>query len=205
MVMTPRQKSRKQRGTPRRRAATVPQISANVMKSHIFRFVASSAFNGNIRQEDVGGALGTIATVVNSTVTYINETFKVRRLRIWTPPASQGAAATCSVNWIGGSFAANKEISDTSVSVSVPAHIDCKPPKDSSASFWQNVASSTALFTLACPAGSIVDLHVSFIEGDDEGVNSASVVTAVLGHTYYLALDGPTTNLLVPVSLTTTH
>jgi hypothetical protein len=205
MVMAPRQKPRKQNGTPRRRSAIVPQISSNVVKSHVFRFTATSAFNGNIRQEDVGGALGTIATVVNSTVTYINETFKVRRIRIWTPPASQGASATCSVNWIGGSFAANKEISDTSVSVSVPAHIDCKPPPQSSASFWQNVASSTALFTLACPSGSIVDLHVSYIEGDDESVNSAAVATAVLGHTYYLALDGPSTNLLVPVSLTTTH
>jgi len=205
MVMAPRQKPRKQQRAGRRSAATAPQISSNVMKSHVFRFVASSAFYGNIRQEDIGGALGTIATVTNSTVALINETFKVTRVRAWTPPASQGAAATCSINWIGGSFAPNKEVSDTSVSVSFPAHIDSKPPVNSSASFWQNVAGSTALFTLAVPSGSIVDLHVSFIEGDDESVNTSAVASAVLGHTYYLALDGPASNLLVPQSLTTTH
>lgn len=203
--MAPRQKSRKQQGTARRSVATVPQISSNVMKSHVFRFVATSAFSGNITQTQIGGASGTIATVTNSTVAYINETFKVRRLRIWTPPASQGAAATCSINWIGGSFAPNKEISDTSVSVAVPAHVDSRPPPNSSGAFWQNMAGSTAIFTLVCPAGSIIDLHIDYIEGDDEGVNSAAVAAAVLGHTYYLALDGPASNLLVPVSLTTTH
>jgi len=175
------------------------------MKSHKFRFVATSVFSGNIRQEDIGGALGTIATVTNSTVTLINETFKIKKVEMWTPPASQGAAATCSLNWIGGSFAPNKEVSDTSVSVSFPAHIVSKPPPNSSASFWQNVAGSTAMFTVVCPAGTIIDLSVSYIEGDDESVNTSAVATAVLGHTYYLALDGPTTNLLVPVSLTTTH
>jgi len=206
MVMIPRQKSRKQQGLARRSAATnPPQLSSNVVKNHTFRFLAADDFTGSITNSNIGGALGTICTVALTTCTLINESFKVKNVSMWSPPSMQGDATTVSINWIGSSFAPNKEYSDTSVSVSRPAQIHCKPPPLSSASFWQSAGSGTGLFNLVAPKGTVIDINLTIVEGDDEENFAATTVAAVLGNTYYLALDGPVTNLLVPVSLATTN
>lgn len=206
IVRGQRQNLRKRQGySPKgRRNVNPPQILSNVVKNHTFRYLASSGFSGAISAQMILGAMGTICTTTNSVVTFINESFKVNRISMWAPPASQGAATTVSVNWIGSMFSPNKEVSDTSVSVSHNSQLHCKPPPLSSASFWQPISGNN-VFSLVAPAGTVIDINVSIVEGDDEVIGTANVATGVLTHTYYLALDGPTSNLLVPVSLATTH
>jgi len=132
------------------------------------------------------------------------QSFKIKRIEIWSAPASQGSNATCSVEWFGFGNSPNIEESDTTLSVTKNAYISCSPPKTSLAAFWQK-ATGTALFKLVCPVGSIIDLIVDTILTDDEAVTSASVVTGVLGTVYYLYLDNVTGTLsLQPVSLVST-
>lgn len=123
---------------------------------------------------------------------------------MWSPPASQGAAITCSVEWVGAN-SPNREYSDTSVSVATPAHVSCPPPPMSLAAFWQT-ASSATLFSLVAPVGSIIDIHLALIlSDDDQGSNTPiSVASAVLGQSYYLSLDPNATHRYTPVSLVTT-
>jgi hypothetical protein len=183
-----------------------PQIESNIRLTHTYRFLASSSFNGAITPTQVIGALGTMGTATNSLVTAFGESFKICRLEMWSPPASQGTASTISVDWVGSQNSPNREFSDTTVSVATPAHVVCRPPPSSLAAFWQKV-SSTTIMNIVAPSGTILDLVVSLILTDDEtAVSTYTVSTATVGLVYYLALDHAAagTGVLAPVSLVTT-
>lgn len=209
MASNPRSaKGRKQQGTARRSAATVlfhpPQLKSNIQKRHKFRFIASSAYNGTITTKQILGAAGVIVDVLNTTGIAKNYALKVRSIEIWTPPPSQGASTTCSVEWVGAGYQPNMEFSDSSNSVAQPAHIRCSPPPQSNASFWANGGTTQVFLSIAVPVGSIVDLDLDLIENDGETPVTFTIATAALGATYYLALDHSISDFLVPVSLTTT-
>ncbi len=58
---------------------------------------------------------------------------------------------------------------------------------------------------LSGPSGTLVDLDVEMVFVDQASAGtSINLTTVTVAQVYYLALDGPTTNLLVPVGLTTT-
>lgn len=207
MVSQPRQNGRKRRGAARRGVATAlgpGQIRTNIIKRHKFRFLASGAFNGTITSSQMLGAAGSICTVANTTLSMKNYSMKVQSVEIWTPPASQGAGATCSVEWIGSNNSPNEEVSDTSVSTAKPAHLVSRPPANAIAGFWFVAATNTSIMKFVVPSGSIIDLVLDLIEFDDESPVTRAVATATLGATYYLALDHSTSDVLVPVSLQTT-
>lgn len=183
------------------------QFYSNVELKHTFRFSASSAFQQTVTPIFLAAAAGAICSVTNSTLKTIAGSVKVNFIEVWSPPPSQGAATTCSVDFAGSANNPNREYSDTSVSVTRPAHVLCNPPTQSLCSFWQQASNTTSdLFTIAGGAGAIIDVGLSIVLADgDAEPSSVTVTTATLGNVYYLALDGPTSNLLVPVSLATTH
>jgi len=181
-----------------------PQIATNLIVSHRYRFAASASFSGAISPAKVLSSLGVMGTVVNTTSSQLFKCFRLKRLEIWAPPPSQGSTVTTSVEWLGSANSPNLEVSDTHVSVSRPAHLIAIPPKESLASFWQ-VDSGSALFNLVAPVGSIIDMSLDMIMVDQSTASgTVATATAVLGKIYYLALDHGTSDLLVPVSLTTT-
>ncbi len=190
---------------PRLVAAGPGQFSANVSFSHTYRFVSTSGTSTVITPTSVLCAAGTVCTVVNSTCTSFFGSFKINRVSIWTPPASQGSSATCSVTWNGNANSPNKEISDTTVSVSRPAHVSTTPPPQSVAAFWQTPGTGN-LFTIVAPTGSIIDISLQLILSDNDTPTSASstVATASLAGVFYLSLDPNATHRYTPVSLTTT-
>lgn len=196
------------RGSARLRNINPPQISSNVRMSHRFRFISSGAVSGiTFTSDSLLGAAGGIGTVTNSTIALCYESVRLKKIEVWAPPASQGAAATVSVEWLGQN-SPSIEISDTTLSVSQNAHIVGSPPRTSLASFWQVVGSPQNLFVLTCPTGSVVDIEADYLFVDrSTAVGTAlGLTTVVIGRVYFLALDrvGPGTNLLVPVSLNTT-
>jgi len=205
-----RQNLRKRRGPARRGAATgsinPPQMESNLKLVHKFRFQASGAeSNFAITDSSVIGALGGICTTANSSVTVFAQSFRIKRIEMWAPPASQGSAATVSVEWFGFGNSPNIEHTDTTLSVSKNAHIASSPPSSSLAAFWQK-GTSTNLFILNFPANTIIDLIVEIMMADQEtALETVAVTTGTLGHIYYLALDQQLgSHILVPVSLNTT-
>jgi hypothetical protein len=156
------------------------------------------------------GAAGTVCTVANSVVVSFYGSIRLNHLEIWSPSIS-GAFTTCSCEWTSSNLLSTNtnEISDTSVSITTPAHISTKPPSKSLASFWQSSSNATAqLCTLNATTGSIIEVSISMILYDDESTATqygTVVSTGTLGKVYYLSLDNPTANNLIPVSLTTTH
>jgi hypothetical protein len=180
-----------------------PQIKSNIIFGHRYRFTSTGAASIPITVALLRGVGGVVATSA-TTGTPIAFSVKVRSVEIWTPPASQGASATCSLEWSSGSTldsTSTVEISDTTMSTAEPAHLRTSPPKTSLASFWQHIGADQ-LFVITAPAGSVVDVSVQFIQNDNEA--SPTVVTlagATTGNMYYMPLDGHG-GVMAPVSLT---
>ncbi len=182
----------------------IPSIRSNLQIRHRFRFRATAAIVAvGISDTQILGTFGNVCTVANSAVATLAKTWRLHSLEMWSPVVTNGTPITvsCELQVVN---APNREWSDTAISTTMPAHIKVRPPKDSLLSMWRIGASSTP-FLLNCPTGTIVDLDVSFIMDDDSAtLATVTVAAGTLGSYYYLALDGPTTNLLVPVSLQTT-
>jgi hypothetical protein len=206
-------KSKQKRGNPgtsNGQRFGPPQLDSNIIVNHKFRFTASSSGAYAISQANLIGICGMMGSTTNAAVASIIDCFKVNSVEIWGPPASQGSFSTVSVEWIGGTTtlpSLTKEVSDTTCSVAEPAHVFSRPPKTSTVGFWNSAdgGGSNIFFTVSVPAGSIIDVNVSFILGDNSQHFTVAVSTAVVGEAYYLSLDGPASNLLVPVSMNTTH
>jgi hypothetical protein len=183
----------------------IPPIKSNIEFRHRYRFTSTSATPTALTGTSLLGAAGTMCTVANSVVCAVASSVKISNISIWTPPASQGSPATCSVDWIGYQNSPDREVSDTSVSVSTPAKVSTSPPRNSLAAFWQ-LAGGTALCTLTAPVGSVIDVDLALIFNDDDGavINQISVTTGTLGASYYLSLDPNGTHRYTPVSLNTT-
>jgi len=187
------------------RRVAPPQFLSNVSFGHTYRFTSTNATATALTGTSILCAAGSMGTVVNTTVTSFFLSFKIKKIEIWTPPASQGAAATCSVDWTGSeNFSATREVSDTTVSVDRPAYVSTRPPAQSAAAFWQGPGTAT-LCTLIAPTGSIVDIQLALILSDgDVAAATTAVATCSVGGTYYLSLDPNATHRYVPVSLATT-
>lgn len=180
------------------------QFKSNVELRHSYRFVSTNATATALTPSSILASAGTMCTVANSSTINLFSAFKLNQIEMWTPPASQGTSATCSVDWVGLGNSPNREYSDTTVSVATPAYLKCPPPPNSLASFWQT-ASVTAICTITAPVGTIIDVHLSLILTDDDiGQIGTAIAVGALGNVYYLSLDPNATHRYTPVSLTTT-
>jgi len=192
----------------RRRVLQPPQIASNVAFGHTYRFLSTSATATGVTVGSLFGAAGTVCNAANSQVVSFIGAMRVTRVRMWTPPAAQGSAATCSIDWVGAVNSSNREVSDTTVSTAMPAHVDSVPPSRSLAEFWSNGSNAAAtLFTLIAPVGTVIDVTMSLILYDEDANDAQvgiSITTGTLGLVYYLSLDPNATHRYTPVSLTTT-
>jgi hypothetical protein len=180
-----------------------PSLSLVPTLSHRYRFQSTSNALTLCSTGNFLGSLGVIGTVTNSTVATIASSFRLNRIEVW--PASGG---TCTVDWASATGYTKDEMKDASLpsGVTVTKSLRFLPPKQSFAALWTNeVNSSVALFSMFAPTGSIIDVHVSYTICGVFAPLNISVATAVIGSSYYLALDGPSTNHYPPVGLPTTH
>lgn len=202
--MSPKNQIRRGKARPKtsKQSNCPMQIKSNVEFRHRYRFVSTSGTATAVTPTSLLAAAGSTGLTVVAVATLCSSV-KVNRIEILTPPASQGANATCSVEWTGFNNSPDREFSDTTISVATPARVSCSPPPQSLASFWQ-VPGNTTLFTVVAPTGSIIDVILSLILADGSNNAAVSVATAVVGNIYYLSLDPNATHRYTPVSLTTT-
>jgi hypothetical protein len=92
------------------------------------------------------------------------------------------------------------------MSVSIPAFIDVRPPKNSLAGFWQSPTSSVEIFKVASPVGGYMDIDFDFIISANDIIPSTytTSTSVTLGSMYYVALDGAG-NTVTPVNLPKTY
>lgn len=170
-----------------------PQIDGiNLRHSATFRYRATAATSQLAVTFD--NLLDTVL-VANSAVagSQLFQTAKIRRVRVWGMPAV-GSASSVSVEFSGiNNGVAGDQIIHTDTSMGVqPAHVDARPNVRCLASMYQLASAATA-FTLSCPAGSVIDLELSF-RGYAFGVAPDAVANALVGATagvvYLRGFDG---------------
>ncbi len=132
---------------------------------------------------------------------------KIKSIECWAPAAA-GASQTVDLEWVGsGTFASSRQnISDTTLGTSRPAHIYCKPPKDSIAEMWITDGSTAGnLFNIAGPADTIVEVKLQFVIRNSEASTAvgAAVAAATVGRLYCRRLDSNNASIMIPISMDT--
>jgi len=184
-----------------------PSLESTPRVVHTFRFQATSSSAANVTVDDIIGALGCVCSVTNSVVRSIASSFRIRSITIWPASVSTALPVAANVTW---SAAASVNEPDSQESRLMPEGVTITggmkfiPPPKSLGSFWWNGSSSGTLFYIQSPTGSVVDVALDFTLHNTLTQESYTVATATLGYMYYLALDGPSTNIYTPVNLPTT-
>jgi len=198
-------KKRRSRGPPN----LPPQLETVVTIQKVFRFLSS----GSVSQVDItgaklAGALGGCCTVTNSVVTCWASSCRVHSITVW--PSVSLTAPVPEIIWYSPLAQNEKDeskIRSLPSGVTVDRALKSSPPADSLASSWLTLANltSTALWRFnGVPAASVIDVSVTFTLSNNLSGQDLGVVTGVLKTFYWLALDGPGTNVIRPQGVPTT-
>lgn len=188
-----------------------PANETSITVRHKFRFSPSGSTAEPVTIGNVLGAIGGICTVVNSSIVSLASSFKIHKVSCW--PSTSTSETQFEVVW--SATAAGGYMKDSSPGQDMPAGMTVTkparavPPPNSLAREWLSTGISggggDTIFTIQAQSGSVVELDVSFTIKNNLGGITNTVTTAVLGAFYYLALDGPTSNVFVPLRVPTTH
>jgi hypothetical protein len=171
---------------------------------HVFRFNVTSASFIAITVKDILGAIGGVA-LTTTTFTPFASAFKLHRVSIW--PSVGSGESSPQLSWAAGTASqvpdeARVDTIPSGVTVSRALHF--RPPAASLASFWiTSVNSSSSVFVVVAPVGSILDLEVSFrLANVVAPLTPITIIAGTAGSVYYLPLDG-TAGGYTPIGLPT--
>jgi len=181
-----------------------PEIRTSRQVNAVLRFQNTSASLVGVSSGQLAAACGGIATG-STTVTTWASSIKLHTVHVW--PASGGFV---SLFWTRGT---GEFVPDDMKDATIPTGVTStsmsrfSPPSLSLAGFWHNVDQvSTGLFSISSTVGSVIDVHVTYtLTNQLPTMGNVTVTSASVGLPYYLALDGPTSNVYVPVAVPTTH
>lgn len=185
-----------------------PSLSQTLKLNQNLRFAASAAAATTVTDFGVLDLL-CMASAANAAYS-LCDAFRIKKVRVWAPMASNLSPVTVILEWSNQdaiSFQSDAtRHTDTSMGSARPAFISCKPPKGSVQGMWISTGNGFGLFKLTCPINTIVDFQVQLRVRDGtqaaRAVNAA-VAGATAGQVYCRSLDSTTSNLLVPVALST--
>jgi len=187
-----------------------PEFQAVLTKRHRFYFLVevSGVTSVSVNDRYIRGACGGICTVANSKLMPWAGSIRVHSLTMWLPVVAS-STASCDVYWVstGTEFVKDDEkfrLIPEGVTVTGPMYFT--PPAKSLAGDWiSDAGAATNLFGLVAPNGTVVCLDVEFTLANNMVAIAQTIVSGTLAVPYYLALDGPTSNTLVPQGVPTTH
>ncbi len=160
-----RKQNKRSQSISRPRDNSFPSVNkADPLFKRVLRFQFAGT-GGNVTRGQMLAACGVIVTAGSTTARYLADSCRIDRIVMWGV-ATSGSTAFSNV-WV--EFPSNNgpynKISDVGTNAK-PAHISVVPAKDSTASWWTSVAGtsqlSDVLFTVGGPAGTILDVHVTF-------------------------------------------
>lgn len=196
------------------RASHPPSFSSSLITRKTFRYQFTSAGNAvvtNGSPTSYGPGMALAMAVTTTSLTSLYTAFKIQRIKIWAPPASNLVPVTTTLIWgsanstaFTSAGSAQKTVSDTSIGSAVGAFISSRPPKNSPAAFWQRptTANQIPLFELQAPINTIVDIVLS-LQNDMNADATPTTVTiagpANVGEVYGSLIE--TAGLLSPVGI----
>ncbi len=199
------------RGVMSKGKLSVPRkLQTTPVVKHTYRFRVTQTGSYSVTTGSISGACGAMG-ITSTTVQNIASSIHVNKLTIWPPATAIGTSDTVMVYWNYSTSAGF--VKDESYTASLPDGITTtgamtfKPPKKSLLSDWLSTTLSfgNTAMTIAAPAGSIIDLDVSFtLMNNNSGYSATTVSTATVGRIYYLPLDGVSSNKIQAQGITTT-
>ncbi len=183
------------------RALHPAQVEASLRVTRKQRFQASAAITGaNVTVEMLTGLYQMATTATTGQALF--SAARLLAVEIWAPPGTT-TPVTVSLEWEGGTFSSHKRVTDTSIGATFPAHIRAIPPPDWLFKDWVGeTGTTTQLFTLSCPSGSVVDITAEFMLRNGEAPPVADTIAgATAGEVYVRAPDS--SGFLVPTSYLT--
>lgn len=183
-----------------------PTIRPNIQVTHKYRFATDTSNSATITNQNLLTAAGCMVTTNNTTATSMWMSVKIISVEVWSIPST--ATSSCSVEWKGDSSLAGleqQEVSDTSLSPQIPAHIIARPRRGTLSSMWHQGGFSQNLFTVSVDNLGIVDVTLQLILRDAPSSSNATftIASGSLGTAVYSPLDG-SGDKFTPVGLTTT-
>jgi len=180
-----------------------PKLELTPTFNKTFRFKCTASSQVAVTVTDMLLACGAIAQTT-STVAGIASSVRVLRVKAW--PSVSSAVGEIFLEWQGPIAGIER---DTQMNREMPSGITFTravsfvPPKNTFCSDWMSSAISPAIFTMASPAGTIVDVDLEFtLSNALNGVAGTSVVGGLtVGKLYFGALDGQTSGIYTPVGL----
>lgn len=194
-----RKKGRHKKG--KAQANLPPMRNLAVTVRHTFRFRSAGFVAVSCSVTDLLGACGGICYTANSLLRTWASSVRVHKMTIWPD-----AAGEVTINWATPVTGIEKDVmmnEDLPTGVTLTGAVVSKPPAKSLCGSW--LQSSTAnIFIVNSTAGCIMDVDLEFTLSATLLGTAITIATGTLGTIYYLALDGPSQNNLVPVGLVTT-
>jgi hypothetical protein len=187
-----------------------PMFRSSLVLRHSFRYKLTAAVTFpttiDVSSDDVLNAyLMALTATTSARVIY---SAKIRRIRMWGPPAALGSASTeVGLDLQGGSttngFAPSMAFSDSPMGLQ-SGYIDVHPSDEYAAGWWlSNALTSIKLFELYGPVGTIIQLDVDLVLNDSESATSGPALTGASAGQIYGRYLGGTTNA-PPVGLNVT-
>jgi len=183
-----------------------PSIQLFPPRGMSVQFRVSASTTANITVGQLLAAFGNITTVVNSKMSSFHSAIRLKRLIAW-PPAVSGSVNTVDVFWAGGSGNTpdSERLRTLPDGITDTGAFIFKPPKNALSSFWwAGGVGTTVLFSVVLGTGTIFQVDAELTQANVFNPYESTVASAVLKSVYYLALDGPSGNHIVPIGLPTT-
>lgn len=185
-----------------------PVLQTSPVVNHTFRYVNSSASPTTISVGNLLLTCGGVCTVANTTFAGVATSVRLRRIQVWAAP-NTSSSASANVIWLPGAFAGI--IKDVEKNTTIPmgltttTTLDERPPRNSLAADWLSSSlASSQVFTIACAAGSVIDVSLTFTILNNLPNASSGISSGVQGNVYYLYLDGASTHRYQPFGLPST-
>lgn len=153
----------------------------------------------------VGMFVKFLSMCVSTTLAYaIPYAIRLRRVRIWACAPTLGSTTTIGLEWNAGStgfLLDGMSESATTCSTTEPACIDCRPPHESLAGWYQAIVTgnSNIIFSVTCPGGSTIRLDYDFVINGGEGPNPPSGFAVTGGTQGLVFAQNPSSSIVVTV------
>jgi hypothetical protein len=169
-----------------------PSYNSEAVIGMRIRYIADQGIsNLEITDADLAGLIFIASTTTQSYPIY--SPFKVRRVQIWSPMASDLTPVTCSLEFTKGDahggVSRSMLVSDTSMGATQCAYIDARPKPDSMAALYQ-YTSSNGFMRITCPTRSVIDLHITIVLSASASTTVITTSGLTVGRLYYGRLDG---------------
>jgi len=200
---------RRMRGRPSK--SSMPSLPPTLqvappLRRVTYRYLVETSGSYAITVHTMLGALGGICTAANSKVNSWSASFKIRKVTVWPPSTS--TPVSCSLTWTAGSVGqVPDEIKDGTIPEGITSTkaLVFQPPARSLCGYWIDSTDVTStLFDVLSAAGAVIDLMVDYRLCASLTSVQSTIAAGTLGTVYYLALDGPASNKIVPTSLPST-